>query len=96
MASWIPQGLPTEITNRIMLDSDFTEEEHKLRFKACAGCDCGDFDKYHKCIHTAECTFEYLKERGDLLPIAEWEEINRGLYLLWKEPPVRIGRRQGS
>lgn len=89
MTSWIPIGIPKEITDRIIRDSDFTEEEHKTRFKRCGGCSCGDFDKYHRCIHTAECTYEDLKDRGYLLPEVEWCEINQGLYLLWKVAPIR-------
>jgi hypothetical protein len=72
-----------------MRDSDFTGEDHRSRFKICDECDSGHSDKYHKCIHTAECTYEYLEEQGDLLPSAEFGEINSGVYLLWKIAPKR-------
>jgi len=92
VTSWIPTDLPDDLKNRLILNSHFTEEEHNRRIKkVCGGCNCGDFDKYHKCIHTAECTYELLIDEGELLPLAESVDVKVkgtqwGSYLLYVKP----------
>jgi len=89
--TFIPLGkeIPDSFIKRIVLDSDFTKKEHLQRKKeVCPHCNSGH--KPSDCIHTAECTYQFLKDTGHLLPEADTEECpdNRGIYLVYTKPPA--------
>jgi hypothetical protein len=100
MTTWIPTDWPKKLKLRVIRDRDFTDKEHAQRSKVmCGTCNAIGFNKYHTCIHTAECTYEYLQLKGELLPETQMEDIkigdiSWGLYLLYKNPRYPEGGRQ--